>query len=413
MHKSKKIIYLEKILRWMSIIILRRHKPKIIGITGSVGKSSAKEAICLALRNNFKVRKNIENYNNEIGVPLTIIGAKSGDKNPLKWLVVFLKWLFWLIMPIGYPKILILEMAVDHPGDMKYLTEFISTELAILTDISLSHLKFFKNVNQIAKEKTLLVKNISKNGMAIFNMDSLLVNDFAQKFTGNSVGVGIKNDAIITASDIHFNYIGNKLNGLSFKLNFQGNIVPFRLPNIIATHQVYAVLIAVAVANYFKMNLLETAKSLEKFESPPGRMNLFQGINNSLIIDDTYNASPISTKAAIETLRSISSNRKIVILGDMLELGRQSEKKHQEIIENILNDKEIDILITVGKRNRLAIQVILSKKKIFKTIISFDNSQEVVEAIDEKIKINKGDLMLVKGSRAMQMEKIVKKFILK
>ncbi len=397
----------------MAVAILKRHKPKIIGITGSVGKSSAKEAIYSVLHNNFKVRKNIENYNNEIGVPLTIIGAKSGGKNPLKWLLVFLKWLFWLIIPIGYPRILILEMAVDHPGDMKYLVEFIPIELAVLTDISLSHLKFFKNVNQIAQEKTLLAKHISKDGIAIFNMDSLLVNDFAQKFVGNFIGVGIENDTAIKASDIHFNYIDDKLNGLSFKFNFQGKIIPFRLPNIIATHQIYAVLIAVAVANYFKMNLLEVAKSLEKFQSPQGRMNLFQGINNSLVIDDTYNASPVSTMAALQTLQSISSDRKIAILGDMLELGRQSEKKHQEIIENILSNDEIDMLVTVGKRIRLAIQIILSKKKISKTIISFDSSQEVVDAIDEKIKINKSDLILVKGSRAMQMEKIVKKIILK
>src|SRR3989339_43934 len=103
--KPRKIIYLEKILRFMAVAILKRHRPKIVGITGSVGKSSAKEAVFLVLKNNFKVRKNEENYNNEIGIPLTIIGAKTGGRNLFKWILVFLKWIFWLITPLGYPKI--------------------------------------------------------------------------------------------------------------------------------------------------------------------------------------------------------------------------------------------------------------------------------------------------------------------
>ena len=409
MHKSKKIIYLEKILRFMAKLILKRYKPKIIGITGSVGKSSTKEAVYLALKNDFRVRRNKENYNNEIGIPLTIIGVKTGGRNPLKWFWVFLKWLFRLIMPIGYPKILILEMAVDRPGDMKYLTDFIEPEIGVLTDISASHLEFFRSINQIVQEKSVLIKNISENGMAILNMDNEIIVKLAQKFNGKIVKIGIENKVVdLRASDIHLNYFEDELKGLSFKLNYKGKTIPFRLPNIIAQHQIYAVLIAVAMADYFKINLIEVAKSLEKFKSPVGRMNLLNGINGSKIIDDTYNASLVSTIKALETLQEIKSNRKIVILGDMLELGNDSKRQHQKIIEKTLAEN-VDMLLVVGKRMKKALEQILGSKELMKNIWSLNNSKEVGRVI--KRKLQAGDLVLVKGSQGMRMENVVKEIM--
>ncbi|HFC76876.1 MAG TPA: UDP-N-acetylmuramoyl-tripeptide--D-alanyl-D-alanine ligase [Candidatus Moranbacteria bacterium] len=411
--KSKKIIYLEKMLRLMAIVVLKRHKPKIVGITGSVGKSFAKEAVYLALNKKYNVRKNIENYNNEIGIPLTIIGAKTGGKNPLRWLLVFMKWLGWLISPIGYPKILILEMAVDHPGDMKYLTNFIPVDIAVLTNISLSHLKFFKNIDEIAQEKISLAKAVEKRGTIILNIDNSFLNKYYEKINKYATAISMQKNADVIASDVHFNYIDEELRGLSFKLNFQGKIIPFRLPNIIAEHQIYAILVAIAVANHFKINLIEVAKLLEDFQSPPRRMNLVYGVNNSLVIDDSYNSSPISTVAALKTFCSLRAKRRIAILGDMLELGKKTEGEHQKIIRNILEDDNIHILITIGKRMKKAMQIISSQKKVTKTVLSFDNAQKMLDNINGKIRIVEGDLVLVKGSRAMQMEKIVEKIIKK
>ena len=133
--KPKKIIYLEKILRFMAKAILWKYKPKIVGITGSVGKTSTKEAIFVALSSGFKVRKNEKNYNNEIGIPLTIIGAESGDGSFLKWLGVFLKWLAVFIFPVNYPEILGLEMGVDRPG-YGISFDFYPSDSRIITNIS-------------------------------------------------------------------------------------------------------------------------------------------------------------------------------------------------------------------------------------------------------------------------------------
>jgi len=405
-RKSKKLIYLEKILRFMAIVTLKVHKPRIVGITGSVGKTSAKEAIFLVLNNNFKTRKNEENYNNEIGIPLTIIGARTGGNNLLKWLWVVLRWLLGIIVPFGYPKILVLEMAIDRPGDMKYLTNFIPSEVGVLTDISSSHLEFFSGVGAIAKEKSILVKKLPENGLAILNIDNDIIRKLKDQIKSRITDFGIKNEAKISASDIQFNYdeVDNKLKGLSFKLNYEGNFVPVRLPHIIAKHHLYAVLAAVAVGNYFKINLVDIAKSLESLKPPLGRMTLIEGIKNSLIVDDTYNSSPVSAEAALETAEKMRAFRRIAVLGDMMELGEGSKDGHMQVIKEVL-DKNFDIIVFIGNRMKKAAESIavdnISDKKVF----YFDNPNEA--GIKIKKIIRDRDLILVKGSQAMRMEKIV------
>jgi len=408
--KSKKIIYLEKILRFMAVITLRVHKPRIIGITGSVGKTSAKEAIFLVLKNNFKTRKNEENYNNEIGIPLTIIGAKTGGNNPIKWFWVILKWFFGIIIPFRYPKILVLEMAIDRPGDMKYLVDFISSEVAVLTDISASHLEFFNSVDEIAKEKSILVKSLSENGVAILNVDNKIIGKLKEQIKTKIIDFGIKNKAKIFATDVQFGYdeIENKNKGLSFKLNYGGNFVPIRLPYIIAEHQLYAVLIAIAVGNYFKINLVDVASFLEELKPSCGRMTLIEGMKNSLIIDDTYNASPVSTMAAIETIEKMRASRRVVILGDMLELGEFSEAGHRKVIEKVF-DKNFDIVIFVGSKMKKVAESILADQNFNKKIVYFDNSDKASLEIEKNIR--ERDIILVKGSQSMRMEKIVAKLM--
>ncbi len=404
--KSKKLILLEKILKFMAIVTLKVHKPKIVGITGSVGKTSAKEAIFEVLRDNFKVRKNEENYNNEIGVPLTIVGAKTGGNNPVKWMWVVLRWIVGIIIPFGYPKILVLEMAIDRPGDMKYLTSFIPSNVGVLTDISSSHLEFFKGVGAITKEKSILVKKLPEDGLAVLNSDNEIIKKLKNHIKARIVDFGIEGDAKISATDIQFVYDekSKKIRGLSFKLNYEGNFVPIRLPYIIARHHLYAVLAAIAVGNYFKMNLLDIAKKLEKLEPPHGRMNPIEGVNNSLIIDDTYNSSPVSAKAALDTVEKMRAARRIAVLGDMMELGEDSESGHIQVIKKALS-KNFDIIALVGKRMKKASESLSSEEISNKKIVYFNNPNEAGMKINGSVR--EGDLILVKGSQAMRMEKII------
>lgn len=407
--KSKRIIYLEKILRFMAIAILKIHKPRIVGITGSVGKSSTREAVFLVLKDNFRVRKSEENYNNEIGIPLTIIGAKMGGRNIFKWLIVLVKWIGGLFNFYSYPEILILEMAIDRPGDMKYLTDFIPVEVGILTNVSSSHLEFFKDIRGIAREKSILVKTLKKGGLAVLNNDNSYIMSEAVKIKSEIVTFGFKDSSDFKVTDTRFNYDEkDNFKGLSFKLNYGKKIVPLRLPNIVAKHLLYSALAAVAVADYFKVNLIEALKSLENFKAPYGRMNLIKGIQGSLIIDDTYNSSPTSALAALSTLEQIKAQRRIVILGDMLELGRDSEAGHLEVIKTVLEGK-FDKLAIVGKRMHQAAKSIVGEDGSVGSVLFFDNPVEAGRIISGIIE--EGDLILIKGSQSMRMEKVVEELI--
>ena len=405
--KSRKIIYLEKVLGAMAVIVLKRHKPKIVAITGSVGKTSTKAAVFTVLASKYVVRENQKNYNNEIGIPLTIIGADSGGRNIFKWLWVFIKWLFVVISP-RYPEILVLELGVDRPGDMKYFMSFIQPTVGIVTNVSLSHIEFFKTVENIAKEKRVLVEAVGQDGYAILNADDENVLKMSQYTKAQIISFGQADDANINASNLVYNYQEDKPEGISFKLNYDGKNVPIRLRNILAAHYVYAALIGVAAGIIFKINLVDIANALEKFRSPQGRMNLLSGKAGSFVIDDTYNASPMSMLAALSVLEQLKAKRKIAVLGDMLELGDLTRSGHSEVVQKIFSSK-IDIFIAVGTRMKEATSELIKLGFSPANIFEFNDPESAGEKVQELVK--EGDFVLVKGSQGMRMEKIVEKIL--
>jgi UDP-N-acetylmuramoyl-tripeptide--D-alanyl-D-alanine ligase len=189
-----------------------------------------------------------------------------------------------------------------------------------------------------------------------------------------------------------------------FHNSYDGNNIPVRLDNILAKHQIYAALSAIAAGIEMGMNLVEASRALTNFSSPCGRMNLIQGIKNSLLIDDTYNASPVSTGAAIETMGEIDSNRKIVVLGDMLELGEETEEGHEKIAKKFLEIKG-DIFLAVGTRMQFAVSELIKNNFNESNIFSFRNSLEAGKKLQEILQ--EGDLVLIKGSQGARMEKVV------
>lgn len=406
--KSQKLKYLETILRWMAIAVLKKYNPKIIGITGSVGKTSAKEAVYLVLASKFRVRKNIKNYNNEIGIPLTIIGAESGNRSFLKWLRVFFKWLAVIIFPYEYPEVLVLEMGVDKPGDMGYLLNFVPIRVGVVTSISPVHLEYFKNIDHIAREKGELIKILPEAGFAIINIDDEKAAALAGESKAKMITYGFSEKAQVRASDVIYTSENNKPEGISFKLNYEGKSIPVRLRRMLASHQIYAALTAASAGIAFKINLVDIAASLEQFSSPPGRMNLIAGVKESLVIDDTYNASPKAVIAALETLDNLKAPRKIAALGDMLELGTDEESGHKAVARKLF---EIGVgpFVAVGDRMKITAGELerlgYPKEKIF----WFDNPGKAGDKLKEIITLK--DLILVKGSQSMRMEKIVEKIM--
>lgn len=399
----------QKILGGLAKAILRKYKPDIIGVTGSIGKTSTKEAIHRVLSHKFSVRQNIKNYNNEIGLPLTIIGASSGGRSIWHWIGVFIKAFVILIWKEkSYPDILVLEMAVDRIGDMKYLTDLAPCQVGVVTYIGPVHLEFFQTVEKIAKEKSVMVSHLDKNGWAILNCDNDYVCDMKEVAKGRVLNYGIKNqEADLKASEINFSQDnGQEITGLNFKLSYRGSTIPIFLPNILGEHLIYAALAGAAVGLIYDMNLLEISESLRLFEAPKGRMNMIEGIKGTFIIDDTYNAGPDSMEAGVNVLGKINtSGKKFAVLGDMLELGEYTAEAHR-LVGKAVSDNKIDFLITVGERARTIAAETERQGMDSDNVFTFSDTERASRFLQERIE--RGDFILVKGSQGMRMEKIVK-----
>ncbi|MFA5871970.1 MAG: UDP-N-acetylmuramoyl-tripeptide--D-alanyl-D-alanine ligase [Parcubacteria group bacterium] len=411
--KSKKIVMLEKILRYFATKALRKFKPRVVGITGSVGKTSTKEAVYKVLSSKYRVRKNEKNYNNEIGLPLTVLGIESGGSSFLNWILVFLRAIGVILFTRkkSYPEILVLEMAADRPGDIKYLVDFIQPEVGVVTTVGISHLEYFKDKKHIAKEKSFLVQAIKKNGLAILNYDDEEVRNMAQDIKIQKIFYGFSEKADVHASDIFYGYEKvkdfhgedvSKIKGISFKLGYAGVTMPVRLIRSIGRPQIYSVMAAAAAGIYFEMNLLEVTDSLKDFQAPAGRLNLIEGIKNTVIIEDSYNAAPQSTLAALEVLEKIQARRKIAALGDMLELGEDTESGHREVGRKVA--KVADVLFTVGDKAKFIADQAMKSGLDKNNVFCYDNSTEARIPIQNAL--SEGDVILIKGSQGARMEKI-------
>ncbi|MFA5076125.1 MAG: Mur ligase family protein [Patescibacteria group bacterium] len=414
----RKII--QKILRFLARRTLKRYQPQVVGITGSVGKTSTKEAVYTVLSSEFRVRKNYKNYNNELGVPLTIIDADTGGKNPFKWLVVFLKGLSLIILPKkkNYPEILILEMGADKLGDIKYLTEFVKCQVGVVTAVAPVHTEFLGDLDSVAREKQTLAKSLSSDGAAILNIDDSMVAKMIDGLKCRVLTYGFSDNALVRAYEetIAGQNVSRpegikSISGVTFKISYQGSTVPVFLPAILGHHSIMSALAAVAVGTVFKINLIRIAENLKQYKSPPGRMNLIDGIKYTLIIDDTYNSSPIAALAALEVLGKIqlpSPHKKYAVLGDMLELGTYADKGHLEVGRKVA-ELGIDYLVTVGSLSKQTANAAKGAGLSTDQVYSFDKAEEAGKFLQERI--DQGDLILVKGSQGVRMEKVVKELM--
>src|SRR3989338_8689518 len=329
MHHLLKLIL--KILANRAIL---RYKPIVIGITGSVGKTTTKEAVFAVLSRKFWVRKNEKNYNNEFGVPMAVLGidpaklqnnrfgkasrldlARLAARRVNYKLQTFCHalWLVYGWPEQKYPKALVLELAADRPGDIEYLVDIVRPQVGVITAVGEMpvHIEFYASPQEVANEKYELIRSLPSDCLAVLNYDDQTVLDMKEKSKAKVITFGFSNLANLWISDISYFAVEDNKNigGLSFKINYASSFIPVRISGIIGQHQLYGVLAAVAVGINFGMNLVDISAALERIEVPRGRMNLLAGIKNSAIINDTYNASPLSTHAALDTLRDFAKAR--------------------------------------------------------------------------------------------------------
>ncbi len=400
------------ILKMESKLVLAKYKPKIIAITGSIGKTSTKDAVYAVLSKISYVRKSEKSYNSEIGLPLTILGVPNGWNNPLVWFDNILKGLWLFIWPHKYPKWLVLEVGVGKPGDMHSTASWLKTDVVIITAIgeTPAHIEFFESRKHLIEEKSKLIKTLKKDGLLVLNADDEDVLQMKTKTKNRTITYGFKVGADVLGSgdSISYDRLGVP-EGIIFRVDEGGSSLPVVIEGVFGRNHVYASLGALAFASGLGFNMLAATDSLKKYDISPGRMRLLLGINEALIIDDTYNSSPFACKFALATLREVKSNgRKIAILGDMLELGKHTVEAHKNIGK--VASENCDVLLVVGQRAQSIKAGALEAEMTPENILEFTDSREA--ALFMKTFVQNDDLVLIKGSQGMRMERVSEALLL-
>jgi UDP-N-acetylmuramoyl-tripeptide--D-alanyl-D-alanine ligase len=408
----KKII--AKILEIEAATIIKKYKPKIIAVTGSVGKTSTKDAIYSVISKSFHVRKSEKSFNSDIGVPLTVLGCNNAWNNPIKWLQNIYKGLALILFRRSYPEWLVLEVGADRPGDIKQITRWLKPDVVVVTKFSKVpvHIEYFKDKNAVVLEKGFLVSALKHDGTLILNSDDEDVFAFKNKTPNKVITFGLEGNTEVRATNysIYSNEETGEPLGVCFKVEYAGNCLPVKLAGTLGSNNIYSSLAALAVGISLGLNLVEATENLSTHIAPRGRMTLIKGVKNSLIIDDTYNSSPVALTSALETLKSLklkNKNKKIAMLGDMMELGKHTAEAHKEA--GVLAATACDILVTVGLRSRALAESAIDSGLDEDSVLQFDSSLEAGLYI--KNIIGEGDIILVKGSQSTRMEKIVKEIM--
>lgn len=388
--------------------IVQKYKPQVVMVTGSVGKTSTKDAVAAVLSEKFYVRKTEKSQNSEFGVPLTIIGAKNQWTNAFGWLGVIQEAIALLVMPNHYPKMLVLEVGADHPGDLDRILKIVTPDAVVVTllpEIPV-HVEAYATPAEVREEEFIPATALPAGAPLIINANDHYAFDLAARTQARVYTFGVSTDADIAVTDGQA-WIENDVPiGMRAKVSIEGMNYPLSIRDSFGQSQFFAPAAAIATGIAFDMKPQEAMRGLEWYVTPPGRGRLFKGIKSTVLIDDSYNASPVAVSAALQSLAFLSQGkRKVAILGDMLELGRYSLEEHVRI--GALAGKSADVLITVGSRAKTighaAIEQGMSEGDVYHFANSFDAAEAVPELLDE------GDIVLLKGSQSgVRLERIVK-----
>ena len=344
----------------------------VVGITGSVGKTSTKEVIAAVLAQEYVTGKTLGNHNNEIGLPLTCCEMDSETE------------------------VAVLEMGISAPEEMDYLTGIVQPEVAVITNIGVTHMEILGSREGIFEEKSKIYKNIPKEGLVILNGDNDILSQVKDTPAGKPLFVGLEDKNDIYAEDIR----EEGLSGSSFiikGLNCGDLEVHIPIPG---RHMVTNALAAAAVGEYFGLSAGSIQKGIASVETVSGRTNIRQ-VNGITVIDDSYNASPVSMMSAIDTL-CLADGRKICVLGNMYELGDDSLKMHRQVGEYAAS-KNVDVLFTCGD---MAKEIAEGAKGRVGDIRCFDDNEALVKELEAVLR--EGDAVMIKASNSMKFGDVAK-----
>ncbi len=400
---------LKLILRIIAKKINNIYSPKIIAITGSVGKTSAKNAVSFYLQNFFTTRGSAGNLNNELGLPLVFIGRSEGGQGSIfSWIKIIISGIKLIIKKNkNYPEIIVAEMGADKLGDISYLTEIAKPDISVITFIgdAPSHLENYKNIDELVEEKHKITAFSEVNDFTILNFDDPRVIKVKSRIKSKIITFGFNEGADIRIFD--FKYQNKNMfsmpYGILFTLRYKDSSTIIHLPYCLGKPFAYSVAVSVACGIALGIDIEKAKDIFRELRPEPGRLNLIEGKDNYFIIDDTYNASPASVQAALEVLSEINVDRRVAVLGDMKELGDNSVDSHRSIGQMVANN--CDILITVGDQASYIKEEALKLGMSLENVYHYSNSWDAGKKIKDMI--IPGDMVLVKGSRSMKMENVV------
>lgn len=399
-----------KVLVAESLLLLRRQKPKIIAITGSVGKTSTKDAIYAAIKNNVYARKSEKSFNSEIGVPLTILGLPNAWSNPFLWFRNIVDGFFTALFARTYPEVLVLETGIDRAGDMARLTQWLQPDIVVLTRLPSVpvHVEYFSSPEEVVAEKMKLVTAMSPDGLLIYNHDDPIIEAQLTEVLQRQVGFGRYTETDFTAREDRVVYADDLPTGVAFSLRHNNESYKVQVADTVGTQHVYSCVAALAVADALSVPLEAATVSLQTLRTPNGRMRILRGIKATTIVDDSYNSSPIAAEQALQALSELAYvKRRVVVLGDMLELGKYSSEEHKRI--GVLVAKTADVLLTVGVRARQIAEGALAAGMSEKVIYQYDDVGRAGRELQNLLET--GDAVLVKASQGIRAERIVEEIM--
>lgn len=382
---------LKKLIQWKLRLLagayVRFKKIEIVAITGSAGKTTAKNTISQIIPNNI-IFVPKDTYNTEYGVPLTLFSEKvpENPRDLLSWGGVFFRMFGKLFQKAQFQRI-VLEYGADKVGDIAYLTSFAKPHIALITTVLPVHLEGFGSVDNVANEKEKLVSSLTKNDFAILNFDDPRVKKMADSTRARIVSFG-KENADITYSGLKYNETG-----MALDVNWKGNKYQINIP-VVAPQLIPSYLGAFAVGLLLGEDPKQLVRKFGHIIPERGRMNILAGLNGSVIIDDSYNSNPESAKAALNVLSKFTGH-KIAVLGSMNELGDFSKAGHEEVGD--IATKIADEVIVVGSIAEKYLYPVVLKKMNNNVVQKFVTSKEAGDYLKPRVK--KGDILLFKGSQ--------------
>jgi UDP-N-acetylmuramoyl-tripeptide--D-alanyl-D-alanine ligase len=378
-YRAKAVIAVKDTLFALGNIALdwrRKYRTPLVALTGSNGKTTTKEMIAACLETTFPILKTKGNLNNLIGLPLTLLTLTEKER------------------------VVVLEMGMNVPGEIRRLTEIAEPDVGLITNIQEVHLEGMESLERLKEEKGELFRKMRRDGTILVNQDDPRVVELASDYPGQKITFGIEHPAEVMAKEIRL----GGAEGTFFTLILEGEAMEIHL-RLLGRHFIPNALSAIAVACLFGVEVKQVKEALENFQSIPMRMEIVPLKGGKTLINDAYNANPHSMGLALETLvEAKGEGRAIAVLGDMLELGNFTKEAHEQLGEKV-SELSIDFLLALGEEAPIVVESAIRHGFPLERVRVVESHSEAISILKQMIQ--NGDWILVKGSRRMAMEKIV------